>query len=437
MHYVYRLSVFLFVVGCALPVSAISVVRGPYLQLQTTNSIVIRWRTDKPTEGKVFFGETFDKLDKRGSSPGLHKEHVVQLSGLKTNTKYYYAIGHVKKSADLLLQSVVRERYFRTAHDIGEPFPLRVWVIGDSGTANKEARKVKDAFLKMNKNRHVDAWLMLGDNAYENGTDTNYQKAVFETYPDVLENTVLWPTLGNHDGRSASSATQSGVYYDIFTLPTMGQVGGLISGTEAYYSFDIGNVHFVCLDSYDSDRRPAGPMATWLEHDLAVTRQDWIVCYFHHPPYTKGSHDSDDIKDSAGLMTEMREMILPVLEAGGVDLVLSGHSHVYERSFLLNGHYGVSKTLQSSNFMDKGNGRIEGTGAYRKPDVRPLSNRGTVYSVAGSSGKKSGGKLNHPAMYLSLNRLGSLVIDVDGKRLDVQFVDEKAKRRDYFTMIKD
>lgn len=437
MHLLRRYLFTVLLICTAINSTAISIVRGPYLQLQTTNSIVIRWRTDKSTEGIVFFGETFNKLDKRISAPGLHEDHVVQLAGLKSNAKYYYAIGHVKKGADLLLQPVVEERYFTTAPPIGETFPSRVWIIGDSGTANKDALRVKEAFLKMNKKRHVDAWLMLGDNAYENGTDNNYQKAVFETYSDVLQNTVLWPTLGNHDGRSASSSTQSGVYFDIFTLPTMAQTGGIMSGTEAYYSFDFANIHFICLDSYDSDRSSDGPMLTWVKHDMATTTQDWIVCYFHHPPYTKGSHDSDDAKDSAGLMTQMREQALPVLEAGGIDLVLSGHSHSYERSFLIDGHYGKSKTLTSAMILNKGNGRPDGTGAYSKPDQRPHPNKGAVYTVAGSSGKKSGGKLNHPAMYLSLNRLGSLVIDVNGKQMDVQFVDEKAKRRDYFTMMKE
>ena len=136
-------------------------------------------------------------------------------------------------------------------------------------------------------------------------------------------------------------------------------------------------------------------------------------------------------------MKEMREWVLPVLEAGGADLVLSGHSHVYERSFLLNGHYGDSSTIDSTHFKDKGNGRIEGTGAYRKPGNHPSPNQGTVYTVAGASGKRGSRKLNHPAMYLSLSRLGSVVIDINDRRMDVHYLDDKAKRKDYFTMLKE
>jgi hypothetical protein len=153
---------------------------------------------------------------------------------------------------------------------------------------------------------------MLGDNAYPSGTDAEYGRAVFDAYSWLLSQTPLWPTLGNHDAQSANSPTQSGVYYDVFTLPTLGQCGGLASGTEAYYSFDYADIHFICLDSQDTDRSKEGSMAAWLRADLESTARNWVVCYFHHPPYTKGSHDSDSIKDSGARMSEMRENILPM-----------------------------------------------------------------------------------------------------------------------------
>ena len=170
----------------------------------------------------------------------------------------------------------------------------------------------RDVYYKFNGNRPTDAILLLGDNAYPDGTDADYQKAIFEMYPTILKTTPVWSCLGNHDGKSANSLTQSGVYYDIFTLPTQGQAGGVMSGTEAYYSFDYANVHFIALDSHDSDRSPDGAMMQWLKADLAATQRDWIIAFFHHPTYTKGTHDSDKDSDSQGRMNDMRQIFLPV-----------------------------------------------------------------------------------------------------------------------------
>jgi hypothetical protein len=280
---------------------------------------------------------------------------------------------------------------------------------------------------------------MLGDNAYTAGTDEEFQAAVFDMYAPTLKQSVLWPTLGNHDAGSASSATQSGVYYDIFTLPTLGQAGGQPSGTEAYYAFDHANIHFICLDSHDTDRSPEGAMATWLKADLAGTRREWIIAFFHHPTYTKGTHDSDNDTDSDGRMRDMREVFMPILEAGGVDLVLTGHSHNYERSFLLDGHYGKSETFVAAKMaLDRGDGREKGSGAYRKPAGKS-PHRGEVSVVAGSSGHTSDKPipLNHPAMFVSLKEMGSVAIDINGKRLDLTFINEHGVTRDNFTLLKE
>ena len=225
---------------------------------------------------------------------------------------------------------------------------------------------------------------------------------------------------------------QTGPYYNIFTLPKAAEAGGLASGTEAYYSFDYANIHFICLESFETNRSATGPMLTWLRNDLASTAQPWIIAFFHHPPYSKGSHDSDTELE----LREMRQNALPILENAGVDLVLSGHSHSYERSFLIDGHYGTSGTFTSALKKDGGSGRVDGTGAYRKPTYGMAAHEGAVYAVAGSSGQATGGALNHPAMFLSLNSLGSLVLDVNGSRLDATFLDQAGVRRDYFTILK-
>jgi hypothetical protein len=428
-----------------LPLAASSlfaqqVVRGPYLQQGTPDSVVVRWRTDVPTDSAVRFGLDPTKLDKEAKTKWKTTEHVMILEGLTPSTKYHYAVGNAEKT--ILTDA---STHFVTSPPHGTRQPYRFWVIGDAGTASARGTeglqaKVRDAYYAYTGNRRTDGWLMLGDNAYSTGTDSEYQIAVFDIYRDILKKSVVWPTLGNHDAGSAASITQSGAYYDMFTLPTLGQAGGLMSGTEAYYSFDYGNVHFICLDSEGTDRSVGGAMLTWLKNDLAATKQDWVISYFHHPPYTKGSHDSNTEKK----LVEMRTNALPILEAGGADLNLTGHSHSYERSFLLDGHYGTQDTLTAKMKRDAGDGRPDGKGAYRKVTFGKGAHEGSVYVVAGSSGKVSlqneksakRGYLDHPAMFLSLPRLGSLVVDVDGNKLDATFINENGERLDYFSIIK-
>jgi hypothetical protein len=142
------------------------------------------------------------------------------------------------------------------------------------------------------------------------------------------------------------------------------------------------------------------------------------------------------LSDAELQLVEMRQNALPILEAGGVDLVLTGHSHSYERSFLIDGHYGLSGTFTNAMKKNAGDGRETGNGAYIKGNTGIAAHDGAVYAVAGSSGQISGGPLNHPAMFISLNSLGSMVLDVDGSRLDAKFLTSGGVVADAFTVIK-
>jgi hypothetical protein len=427
--------------------AATTVVRGPYLQLATPTGMVIRWRTDNTEASVVSYGTERNQLTSVAKAEGVKTEHIVPLENLQPDTRYYYSVGaaavpppDAAKGASGKDGSGRAGIYsFITPPPIGPAKPTRVWVLGDPGTKGDVQRAVRDVYYKWTGSRATDLWLMLGDNAYPDGTDTDYQRAVFDIYAATLRTSPLWPALGNHDGKSANSLTQSGVYYDVFTLPTRAQAGGVMSGTEAYYSFDYANIHFVCLDSHDTDRSPDGAMMQWLKADLAATRRDWIVAFFHHPTYTKGTHDSDKDNDSAGRMNDMRAIFLPVLEKGGVDLILTGHSHVYERSWLIDGHYGKSPTFDAAKHVkQKQDGRADGQGVYRKPRSR-APHAGEISVVTGSAGHASSKPvaLNHPVFYLSLNEAGSSVIDVDGLKLDFVFLNDRGEKRDWFTILKE
>jgi hypothetical protein len=404
-------------------------VRGPYLQMGTHESIVVRWRTEIATDSQVLCSPDPLSLSPCAQSLGLQTEHELQLSGLTPSTRYYYAIGTMTD----LLAGGDADHFFVTSPTPGVAVPTRIWVLGDSGAGTIDQFDVRDAYYAHTGSTHTNLWLMLGDNAYESGYDFEYQTKLFDVYPDMLRKSVLWPTLGNHDAITANSTTQSGPYYDIFTLPAAAEAGGLASGTEAYYSFDYGNIHFVVLDSHESNRLNGGAMMSWLAADMASATRDWTIAFWHHPPYSKGSHDSD----SETRLIEMRENAIPILDDGGADLTLTGHSHNYERSFLIQGHYGDSTTFVPSMKIDDGDGRTDGTGAYTKPILGPEPDAGMVHTVAGCSGRLTQtGSLDHPVMFISMELLGSVILDVFGKQLDATFIDKTGAIQDHFTIVK-
>jgi len=412
----------------ALLGNTISQPRGPYLQTLTPSSVIIRWRTDTASDSKVNFGVNANSLDNQITNSTITTEHEVQLTGLSAATMYFYNVG-----SSTTVWSSGSDHFFKTQPPVDSHLPTRIWVIGDSGRGNQNQREVYQGYKNYVGNTYTDLWLMLGDNAYTYGADEQYQAGFFDIYPSLLHQTAVWPTLGNHDGHSVDTPAQTGPYYDIFSLPKNGEAGGVASGTEAYYSYNYGNIHFISLDSFDVDRNSNGTMAQWLEADLAANTTDWVIAYWHHPPYSKGSHNSDNEIE----LLEMRENILPILEQHGVDLVLCGHSHNYERSKFVQGHYGNSTTYSDAlNAIDFGSGNVNtGAAAYSK-NHPAVSHGGTVYVVTGTAAEADGGTLNHPVMYTSFNKLGSMIIDINNHLLSARFIDQNGNVQDAFTLQK-
>ncbi|MDH3511387.1 MAG: DNRLRE domain-containing protein [Gammaproteobacteria bacterium] len=414
---------------CALSTAlAQTVTRGPYLQMPTPNSVTVKWRTDQPTDSVAAYGTSVGSYPSAVSSASQTTEHELNIGGLQAGQQYFYTVG--TSSGSLVGGDDSYTFVTPPPEDVDKA--TRIWVTGDAGTADANAVAVRDAYQSYNGNRHTDLFLTLGDIAYTHGTDPQYQAAFFDMYPQLLRQTPVWPTYGNHDGLSADAATETGPYFDIFTLPRFAEVGGIASDTEAYYSFDYSIMHFISLDSFESDRTSSGDMIPWLTNDLTANTKQWTIAFWHHPPYSKGSHDSDNEVE----LIEMRQNATALLESFGVDLVLTGHSHSYERSFLLDGHYGDSSTLTPAMILDPGSGQEDGSGAYIKPGMAGTPHEGAVYAVAGSSGKITNAPLNHPAMFTSLLDLGSLVLDIAGNRLEAKFLDDTGAVLDHFTLVK-
>ncbi len=433
--------------------------RGPYLQRMTPNSVIIKWwvSTADIANNTIHYGTSPGSLlstitdgsstlrNVCGSRCDDFREFQVTINGLSSDTRYYYAVGtsttpSTEESAN---------GTFQTFPASGAK-PTRVWVLGDQGTKDTNALMVQEAFQEYTQVRDPDVWILLGNHGYSNGSDRDIGDGLFFMYPAFLKNVAVWPVLGERDDNRSDSPSQSGPYYDIFDTPNSAQSGGVASGTQAYYSYDYGNIHFIALDSSDTSLSNTGSMKNWLTNDLNANTKEWTIAYFHASPYSKGWDDSDTGSKQANL----RSRFVEELEDFGVDLVLTANSHAYERSNLINGHYGTSDTFNpATHQVDGGNGTSapfpRADGAYHKTLVggQPTANSGTVYAVVGSSGhiqtngtpldrsyQEVAGPLNHPAMEFSVNRLGSMVIDVYENRLEAIFLSGHGDISDRFTI---
>ncbi|MFT3749180.1 MAG: metallophosphoesterase [Agriterribacter sp.] len=426
--------------------------RGPYLQMATSTSINIRWRTDIASISRVRYGTSAGSLTNTAEDLSSKTEHDIKLTGLSPNTFYWYSI----EGASGILQGDA-ENYFKTFPAVGQKQLYRIGVFGDCGSNNTNQLDVRNSIAAYLGSNYMNAWILLGDNAYGNGTDAQYNNAFFAYYKEkFLKQNPLYPAPGNHDYDSPTGArtAHNNPYYSIFTIPTAGEAGGVPSGTKAYYSFDIGNIHFISLDS-DGLHGPEGNQkkiydlpnvqADWLIQDLeANTNKGWVIAYWHHPPFTKGSHDSDNFTNLDADLVEVRTKLIKILEDHGVDLILCGHSHVYERTKLLKGYYGLSSDFSESVYaLNMSSGKYDAT-TNSCPYYKNAStgNAGTLYVVAGSAGQRGGAgqipNFPHKAMYYSNKDVaGALMLEIEANRLDAKWIDQHGVIQDRFTMMKD
>ncbi|HEY0635726.1 MAG TPA: metallophosphoesterase family protein [Gammaproteobacteria bacterium] len=401
--------------------------RIPYLQNVPPDAITVRWQSTEPVPGEVRYGEAPDALVRVVREGEPTTVHQLRLTGLKAATRYYYAIAD---GGDKVSYGGP-DYSFVTAPPAGSASPLRFWVQGDPGRYHDGSRAVHAAMRTWvaahprDKRPPLDLWLTTGDNGYPSGRDQDYQQALFDAYPELLRTIPYVPVYGNHDARRLA-------FFRLFTFPEQGEGGGVPSGTPHYFAFDYGNVHFIVLDSQESDRGEEGAMMSWLRRDLAATRQMWRIVLFHHPPYTRATHDSDSKADSLGRMTDMRENFLPLLEEQGVDLVLTGHSHIYERTPLLRCHYGKRNSFRPEMIAQPGDG---GALPYRKP-LGAVARSGTVYAVVGSTSNLDTGPLDHPANRVVRAEFGSLMIEVTGDTLVASFINAAGDTTDRFSIVK-
>ncbi|MEP6675537.1 MAG: metallophosphoesterase [Ferruginibacter sp.] len=438
-------------VSTAIP----ALTRTPYLQMGSKNSITIKWKTNIPSVGRVEAGSAYNNYNiVSADETCATTDHSITLAGLTTDTKYFYRVG----ATDATVLDQTTDNYFTTLPADNTTRKLRFAAFGDCGRNENGFQSGSLAQYRSYLSTHnidaPDAWLLLGDNAYENGTDAEYSSNFFNPFgANILKNHKLYPAPGNHDyANDAGRQDDHNVpYYDIFTLPTNAEIGGVPSGTEAYYSYNVGDVHFLALDSYGEESNARlydtlGAQVLWIKADLAANTKRWTIAYWHHPPYTMGSHTSD----AEGELINIRENFIRILERNGVDMIVCGHSHDYERSYLLKGYYKASPAdpqVNEVNFLPNINTYTasQSSAAYNSNTTCPYTyssgkiNHGTVYVVAGSSGADGGTQPGYPhdALPFAQDDGGIFYFEVDNNRLDAKFIRRDGVIPDSFSIVKD
>jgi predicted phosphodiesterase len=209
-------------------------------------------------------------------------------------------------------------------------------VIGDMGTGDKEQYEVGDQMVSAHAKFAFDTVIMLGDNLYGSQTPADFVKKFERPYKPLLDAGVkFYAALGNHDATT-------NVNYKLFNMDG-----------KRYYSFTRGDVRFFVLDTDEVD--PA--QRDWIEQALQSSSDRWKICYFHHPLYSDGGRHGSSV--------DLRVILEPLFVKYGVNVVFSGHDHIYERITPQKGIY----------YFVSGSG-----GQLRKGDIRPSAMTAASYA---------------------------------------------------------
>jgi 3',5'-cyclic AMP phosphodiesterase CpdA len=192
----------------------------------------------------------------------------------------------------------------------GERPALRLAVVGDIGDSGSRLDATARAIDGLIDDEPFDVLLLLGDNVYPGGDPARLPEVVFGPFAPVLDRgTELLAILGNHDVLEGYGDAQ---------MEALGMPG-------RWWSVERSGVLLIGLDS----NAPNDPeQLAWLERTLRDTRAVWKIVALHHPPYSAGYQGSNKAT---------RASFSPLFERYGVQLVLSGHDHDYQRSVAITG----------------------------------------------------------------------------------------------------
>jgi predicted MPP superfamily phosphohydrolase len=292
--------------------------RGPYLQSAPSGGLAVVWYTEAPSSGRLQWRqEEGDWEDiETASAPG--RRHEFDLPYLRESARYSYRVLDPETEGALANLEAEREFSFRTP----APGLFKFAAFGDSGARSTPQRTIANLVLK--ESPPVDMVLLTGDVVYPHGSDADYDAKFFSPYGRLLSRVPFFSAMGNHDYESGNGSP----YLDVFSLPRNGPRG---LTPETVYSFERAGLLITVHDSNLGRTAIREHAAPWQEQVARASRSRFRLAALHHSPY------SSAINSVASDVQMVRESYSPVFSRSGVDLVLGGHDHVYERTRPLEG----------------------------------------------------------------------------------------------------
>jgi acid phosphatase type 7 len=381
----------------------------PYLQPGNASTLareekVLIWQTDSVPanysvqaslqnftgSGKIIKAKASNvELKLKGKTTLLYR---AVLKGLSFDTVYYYKV--------MVNEKIISHDTFRTRTK--KPF-TRFVALGDFGAGTAQEAAIASLIAK----QKPQFLITTGDNVYQNGLEEEYRANLFPYYlspgpnngAPLMSKIPFYMVLGNHDVRADSLDRNPGTfaYFYYSDLPLNGPLTErvvTIKGNEelvkafkkntkprfpgiSNYSFDYGNVHMVCLDANDYINPLDQQLVLWLREDLGKSAADWKIVTFHQPGFNSSV---------AHYEYQLMRLLSPLFEQLGVNLVVSGHVHNYQRSVPL--FFNPQTNEAGDHYIISPEGKVDGT--FKLDTLFDGVNRtkpeGIIYIVTGAGG---------------------------------------------------
>ena len=346
---------------------------APYLQNVTTQSITVMWETREPAVGKVAYGQN-GEFGQSSTESTPTKIHEIHLTGLTSGTIYNYRASYGN--------TTLSPATFTTAPPPGTK-NWRFVVYGDNRSNPDTHAKNVEQIMKLKPGIVLNT----GDLVESGSEYEQWKPQFFDPLRGLSEHVPVFPCLGNHERNAVH-------YYNYMSLPN--------EKKEVYYSFDYANAHIISLNSNSKDApfQLGDEQTEWLIQDLKANQdKTWIIVFFHHPLFR--CHPTRGI-------TSQRWVWQPIFDQYGVDLVVNGHDHYYQRTYAIGNYTG--KPRRGVYHLISGGG---GAGTYPIVPKNHAAFRRRVHHIT--------------AMDVQDDRIVGRAIDIDGNIFDAFVYDKQAE----------